>query len=503
MRSSKRLASWATDLVTAIVATSLAACTQDAAQRDEDDGEAGEVGARDVGPVRDAGGSDLGPMLDSGRDQGPDGEVPAFRRCVDPQPIVVLGVDTGYVACEATTGRGWRHRARVVACPSLLPRGDVMCDAGGAGECSRDADCVERPNGLCRVGFDIGDCGCHYGCRTDADCGPGHVCQCGDPIGYCIASTCTSDTDCGGGLCATYDSGPECGQVSYACQTPHDTCSATEDCAPQRAECVLVDGRRACGELECYVPGRPFLVNGEARRAPLAQRSDWQAEGLKPRSDGLSAAERAALAVWWSRAGQLEHASVAAFARFSLELLTLGAPAELVAGASRAMADETEHARLCFGLASFYAGHDIGPGPLALDGALGAPDLASSLDAAFREGCLGETIAAAEAEEAALACEEPTVRAVLQRIAADERRHAELAWVFVAWALDQVDAPTRTRSIARFAAALREALDAPSPTELAPAVPTHGLLAPRFRAAVHRTALEAVVLPCARALRVA
>ena len=55
----------------------------------------------------------------------------------------------------------------------------------------------------------------------------------------------------------------------------------------------------------------------------------------------------------------------------------------------------------------------------------------------LREGCLGETLAALEARHALAHCTEPRVSAVLELIAKDERRHAELAWRFVRWALER------------------------------------------------------------------
>lgn len=57
----------------------------------------------------------------------------------------------------------------------------------------------------------------------------------------------------------------------------------------------------------------------------------------------------------------MEHASVAAFARFTLQLLAMGAPAELVQASVGAAADELDHARLRFGIADRF------------DGRLGAP----------------------------------------------------------------------------------------------------------------------------------
>ena len=71
----------------------------------------------------------------------------------------------------------------------------------------------------------------------------------------------------------------------------------------------------------------------------------------------------------------MEHASIAAFARFSLELLAFGAPPDLVEQAQAAMADETRHAKLCFALAGAYAERPIGPGALDMTGVSVAADL--------------------------------------------------------------------------------------------------------------------------------
>jgi hypothetical protein len=98
-----------------------------------------------------------------------------------------------------------------------------------------------------------------------------------------------------------------------------------------------------------------------------------------------------------------------------------------------AIADETEHTRLAFGLASAYAGRHIGPDALPIDGALDAADLPAILETVIREGCIGETVAAVEAAEALAHATDPAVRQVLERIAQDETNHAELAWRFVRW----------------------------------------------------------------------
>jgi hypothetical protein len=163
----------------------------------------------------------------------------------------------------------------------------------------------------------------------------------------------------------------------------------------------------------------------------------WRdAEALTPRIDDLSLEERVALAAAWTRDGLFEHASVASFGRFALELLAVGAPAELVALAHGAALDEVTHAKLCLSLASAYAGEDVAPGPFPFEGRVDiSADLASVAARAAREGCIGETIAASVAAEQLAAATDPAVRAALAVIAEDEARHAELAWRTVVWAI--------------------------------------------------------------------
>jgi hypothetical protein len=196
----------------------------------------------------------------------------------------------------------------------------------------------------------------------------------------------------------------------------------------------------------------------------------------------------------------MEHASIAAFARFTLQLLHLGAPHDLVLGSQRAMRDETDHAELAFALATAYSGHPVGPGPLSIAGALAATSLPEVVDLVLREGCLGETLAAFEAAEAAAHCSDAGVRAVLLRIAADERRHAELAWRFVAWAL--AEDPTVSQIVGDWLDALAREHSAPSDPELMANsdLLEHGMVSPALSAQLGQIAQREIVVPCSRRL---
>ncbi len=207
----------------------------------------------------------------------------------------------------------------------------------------------------------------------------------------------------------------------------------------------------AC-ELSCC--GRPFVVRGVAIVASAARRNDWAT--VAPDCRRVSEAAAQQLGQAWLIDALAEHASVASFAVFTLELMQLGAPPELVRGAQRAGLDEIEHARHCFGLASHFAGEAHGPGNLPACG-FSPRDLADTLRAAVHEGCIGETIAAAIVSEQARHCTDATVRRALERIAEDELSHSELAWRFVAWAIAKHGAFARRVVLAALDAALAHA----------------------------------------------
>jgi hypothetical protein len=243
------------------------------------------------------------------------------------------------------------------------------------------------------------------------------------------------------------------------------------------------------------------MVEGASLSAPLSGPGGWAA------LEALGAAQidpplRQRLAELWARDALFEHASVASFSRFSLHLMAVAAPPELLDGAHRAALDEIRHARLCFALASTYAGEPLGPGPLPLEGDLLGPlDLPSIAAAAVREGCVGETLASLEAATAHELASVDAPREALSVITEDEARHAELAWKFVKWALDEGDAATR----AAIEQAFLESLSAPPPPAAAVdpldlALASHGRLSDERKRAVLIEGLSEVVRPAAEAL---
>lgn len=241
--------------------------------------------------------------------------------------------------------------------------------------------------------------------------------------------------------------------------------------------CVMV------GTEQLPPVGRPFVVAGRPRLARAASLHDH-------------------LAKHWLDTARGEHASIAAFARFVATLLRFGAPASLVADALAAARDEARHTLDALALASRFAGRPLALGEIAIDDAmLDSDDLAVAVHQAVVEGCVAETLAAHEAACLAARATDPEVAAVLGRIAADEARHATLAWRFVGWALD-------TRPALRGVVERASRVEPSEPTQGEPSSSSigapdllgFGCPSASLRARWRELGLRELIRPCAAAL---
>lgn len=408
--------------------------------------------------------------------------------CEDPESILLAdGGPSGFERCAD----GAVNRASAETFPPVN-LGEACHGDEESLACTTDADCTDGPNGRCMHGYagDIGYayCGCEYACASDDDCKPLSEACVADEVHpgvyrpVCVPAECHADADCDSGQCglSAFDDG--CGwALELVCRASADTCHGTADCADT---CAVDDGHFTCREQNCDI-GRPLLVDGAARTAPREDREDWAMDLDLDAHDPEAAAH-------WARIAALEHASVASFARFTLQLLALAAPPELVLAAQAAAADEVRHARIAYGLASKFAGHPIGPGPLRLDDAAPSFRPEDILSALIDEACVGETLGAAEARYTADRAD-PVLRDLLHGIAEDEARHAALAWKSLRWILAS-HPHLRDAARARLDAAIaRHAV----PEEEGPDLPRWGR--PRV-GAVHRDTLRRVVEPVAAAL---
>jgi hypothetical protein len=193
-----------------------------------------------------------------------------------------------------------------------------------------------------------------------------------------------------------------------------------------------------------FARGRQLRRFGKILLPPVVDGDAWARLPLEAAADPLL---RAALAAQWRENGRTEHASIAAFAGLTLELVALGAPPELIAGSQRDALDELRHTELCFSLARALDGAAESPGafPAALSArssslprtaALARLAVDSLVDGALHEGVSARVIA-----RLVKRCEDPATREALREIAADEGRHSAHGWDVVEWCLAEGGAP--------------------------------------------------------------
>jgi hypothetical protein len=213
---------------------------------------------------------------------------------------------------------------------------------------------------------------------------------------------------------------------------------------------LLLAGFSAFGMLIAYVAtvgfsrGRQLRRFGRVLLPDLRPNADWAKQAMRL---GEAQDAPAALADQWRENAKTEHASVAAFARLTLDLMALGAPPSLIAAANSDALDEIRHAELCFSIARALDGRDMSPAPFPR--AQSVTTLPRSRTLAFAklavdslvDGALHEGVSARIIAKLAQRCEVPGIVSVLRDIAADEGRHSAHGWAVVAWCLDQGGRP--------------------------------------------------------------
>jgi hypothetical protein len=198
----------------------------------------------------------------------------------------------------------------------------------------------------------------------------------------------------------------------------------------------------------CSVVGRP-VRRGDGR-APLAAALVLPPGRRAPADDDA----RARAAAVWIRRARSEWASAPAFCELAEQLVACGAPATLAQRAREAAGDELRHALLASSVAATLAGAEVRLEPPVADGrpaATGEEGLRRLAVESWIDGCLGEGAAAAVAAAEAEAAHLPSLRHSQRTIAADEARHAELAWDVLGWSLAAGGSGVRA-ALARIAA---------------------------------------------------
>ncbi len=161
----------------------------------------------------------------------------------------------------------------------------------------------------------------------------------------------------------------------------------------------------------------------------------------------------------WSNATFTEYASAAAFSALTTALLECGAPVDLVATTADIVVDELSHTELCARLTAELGGGVAIAFDLAHIAPLTTPGLrpiARAAELAIVTSCVGEALSVPAMARSRAIATELLVRAVLDRLLADEGPHARVGTWFLDWAADRLDDAER----AQLARAARDAIAA-------------------------------------------
>jgi len=238
-----------------------------------------------------------------------------------------------------------------------------------------------------------------------------------------------------------------------------ELCLNRPDCMPEKRllSCGFT-GAAGSRTLRCV------FEFSDCPQAPLPRAACGRRHEGAPRTAGAAAGDP--MGRCFAAMEALEAGSVPAFQRLVRELAAHGAPDALVRVARRAVRDERRHAAIMARLARSH-GAEAAARPLAAGPVRSLEEVALENAA---EGCVGETWGALVALWQSQRALDPAARAAMLTIAADELRHAALAWRVDAWARARLD-PAAARRVrdARDAhlAALRASRHEPHPAVVA------------------------------------
>jgi hypothetical protein len=358
-----------------------------------------------------------------------------FRTLFQRLLVLSLGVPGAVQACS---GNGAQAPADAGGVDATLPRdsaaeGSLPDDATSGGE---DATLDTSTAVSADAGGADGDAS-QAVADDGGDGGEEAAVDAGPPFPGCNDATSGAPyTTEAGGACAYYIDF-SCALNAYA--PPHGSCTPpAEVCL---SVCTLDAGALFGCDYEfpaCSPAGFWLADAGEA----VTMRCEL-CPGIGRRPARLRAAREtpssSALGAYFARASYLEAASVFAFERLARELGAHGAPDDLVHGARRSEVDEVRHARMTARIARRHGGEV--PRARVRRGA--NRSLASVALENAVEGCVRETFGAMVATWQAAHARDADVKRCMERIAADETRHAALAWAVAEWADTALDARAR------------------------------------------------------------
>lgn len=174
------------------------------------------------------------------------------------------------------------------------------------------------------------------------------------------------------------------------------------------------------------------------RMRPEVEQMPWESFEVSLYAEDVRVAARSA----WTRAAFQEHRTAVACAATLRALCEARAPVDLVALATRFPLDEMVHVELCARMAALLGGGTdlrYQPDNVIVDAARELPTLVRCADMVVRFFCVGEALSIPLLRGARNAARHPLAKAVLGRIVRDEAAHGAFGFLFLDWALPQLE----------------------------------------------------------------
>ena len=118
----------------------------------------------------------------------------------------------------------------------------------------------------------------------------------------------------------------------------------------------------------------------------------------------------------WLKQGEAEHSSIASFAKNTLQLLSIGAPNELLIASQKASVDELHHTKISYLLSREFMKKYFCPGTLDIKDSLESGNVNQMIKSTIHEGCIEETVSAVEAHYNARASKITDIRKMVFNI---------------------------------------------------------------------------------------
>ena len=189
--------------------------------------------------------------------------------------------------------------------------------------------------------------------------------------------------------------------------------------------------------LDCVQAlGRPFTVDGKSyvttsRGDDSELETSWTNKKLEASFPNTSYDQ--GIGLRWIESAEAEHASIASFARHTLQLLSLNVPSNLLISSQEAAIDEVRHRETSYGVANAILKTNIRPDVFDVQQVLEELSSDDIIKSIVQEGCIEETISAIQLNMAANLASHPLLKKYMLKIAQEEANHAQLAWNTIQW----------------------------------------------------------------------